>query len=478
MARVEKDINEILNGVRFNEYGFPIGEEMPTYEELFPEEVEQKMMEEYKDSYKELSPEEAAKADAELRAIFEKETGFDYSNKDDIVRMKAEEDMTEEDALKLGNYRNPDDVLPVDIETPQKVKFMYDEYLGKIPFSDKMPKNIYNYIYAMELARKLANIPEKMHWKVLIKNKPKAVGIIAEMHDYTQPNIEIEIEPIQKVLKKWSLELADISKFKDVKDGKFVRLPSDSYDICPYNEWFSLDGLPEKMNRKDRELALKLHNAYEKWRDLKPKGYVSDEGLLVLDDFRPVKETDDAGDIRNLFWTTEKDIEYQSHKMMVLKGKVLSTTEYNKLHPTSVLDEYPKPNTKKYVEEPHPYDDRYVIIEGRVAHAGVPQDSPYYPRWKDDMDKTIDEVWELEKEYANEIITLEEEIKTLRRQFKERREYYFAKGVQVKSVDRVVKQLKKESKRTPQESTIEAEIYARLSANTDLMRKFNELNVA
>lgn len=474
MAKVDKDIDEILNGIKYNEFGFPEGEEPPSCEEVFPEEVakmEAEQMAEYEKAMQD--PEFAEKSRETIKEFF----GYE-PDPNDAITIMPDGDMSEEDALKLSNYRNPDDVLPVDIETPQAVKFMYDDYLGKIPFSDKMPKNIYNFIFALELARKLSIVPQNIGYKTLIKNKPKAVKAISEMYDFTQPNIECDIEPMQKVLKKWSLHLADTSKFKDLKDGKFIRLPSDSYDICPYNDLYSLDDLPKDIKRKDKELAEKLHRAYEEWRDLKPKGYVSDEGLLMLDDFRKVKETDDPYEIRNLFWTTEKDIEFQSHKMMVLKGKVMSTTEYNKLHPTSIEDEYPKPNTKEYVEEPHPYDSRYVIIEGKVAHAGVPKDAPYYPKWKDDMDKTVDEVWDLEREYANDILALEEEIKDLKRQFKERREHYAFQGVQVKAVDRVVRQLKKESKRTPQESSIEAEIYARLSGNSELMRKFNELNIA
>lgn len=475
MAKVDKSIDDILNGIKFNEYGFPEGEEPPTYEDLWPEDI----LADMEKSEREMAEERGEYVESEEAKEFRKSIGFDFENwkREDYIALNEEGELSEEDALKLSNWRNPDDVLPPEIETPQYVKFMYDDYLGKAPFSDKMPKNIYNYIFAMELTRKLSSIPKKMHYKVLLKNKPTAIKAISELHDYTEPNIEIDIEPIQKILKKWSLDLNDTSKFKDLNGTKFIKPPTSDYDICPKNELFSLDDLPRDVSRQDKELAEKLHRAYEEWCNLKPKGYVSDEGLLTLNDFRMVKETDDPMNIRNLFWTTEKDIEYQSHKMMVIKRKAISTTEYNKLNPPNPLDEYPKPNTKKYVEEPHPHDSRYVMIEGKVAHAGVDPTSPYYPQWKSESEHTVDEVWDLEREYANEILSLEEEIKDLKRQFKERRQYYEAQGVQVKAVDRVVRKLKKESKRTPQERNIEDEIYARLSGNAELMRKFNEIAV-
>lgn len=396
--------------------------------------------------------------------------GFEDFDKESAIDLTKDE-LTPEDMLKMEED-DPlgDDKLPQVWDIRERIKFMYDDYLGRIPFSDKMPKNIYNEIYAAEITRKLivdrTNI--KLNYKGWVKNRAEAIKFITDKYDFTQYP-EVELEPIIKKLKILGFHTPDLSKFKDVKDGKFT--PDRDYEITPVMKDFELDDVPADIPQKDKADLKKLHDAMYEYKDLKAQGYVSNDGMFMLNDMRPIKEDDHALKIRNLFWTTEHSIEMYAGKMRVLKRQAESIADYNKRCPTKVEDEYPKPNTIEYKEEPHPHDPNYVVIDGRIAHANKDPKSPYYPQWKQDSEHTIDEVWKMEEEYANEFLELEETIKDLKRQFKDRREWYFSNGVQVKSVDRVIRQLKRTQKRTPQELRTEDEIFNRLSNNSGILTR-------
>ena len=401
--------------------------------------------------------------------------GFEDGEENYIDLTKGIENLDADDLLAMEDDPYSDDKFPNEWINSEPHKFIWDSYLGRIPFSENLPKNIYNEIFALELMRKLRvpNPNAKITGLRKVKNLDNIKNTINAEFDFSS-NGPFDLNRIIEIFKKNSEE-ADISKFVDVKNEgeKLVFYKDSNYEIFIPNPEYSLNDLPANTSEKDKKEAQKLHILANKYKDLKNKGYVSDEGIFILDDMRPVKETEDAGDVRNRYWCAEKDMDKWAGRMKIIKKQAQSIADYNKEHPTTVKDEYPKDNEIEYVETPHPYDERYVMIDGKVARAGVNPKSPYYPEWKPDDEFTIDEVWKAEEDYANDVLALEEEIKELKRQFKERREYYSMKGVKVKIVDRVVRQLKKDKKTTPEEARSENEIFERLSKNSNLLARLN-----
>lgn len=424
------------------------------------------------------SEEEAKIADA-LNAKFHAENP-DFKPKDEefwsegVIDARGGYDSLEpEDLVSMQDDPFGDDKLPDEFDMPEIGKFMYDDYIGRIPFSRNMPKSIYSEIFALEILRKLTDLKNtKLNYKTQLKNTREAIAFISK-YDFYSDN-EIDLNEILHFMKVRGFAIKDY-KFVDLKDNKFKPDTSD-YDLYQIPADYSLEGIPSDVSERDLQDAKNLIALSQKYTDLKKKGYVSNEGRFILDDMRPITEADKSFRIRNLQWNSDADVEVWAGRMQVIKRQVDSREEHLKKHPRKVEDEYPKPNTKNYVETPHPHDQRFVMIDGKIAHAEVPKDSPYYPRWKDDDEHTIDEVWKLEADFASEIIALEEEIKELKRQHKDRREWYIDQGVNVKAVERSIRRIKRDKKRTPQEQRAEDEIYERLSQNTNLLERLNMLS--
>ena len=359
----------------------------------------------------------------------------------------------------------------------ENLKYLYDDYLGKVPFSDSMPKEIFKKIFIKEITRKLMTNQDKLTMKQALKNSKLIHEKLWEMYDVSNEETIYSVEDIIAVLHKYSFPTKDTSVFKDIgADGTFKR--QTNYEIIPYDKAFDLSDLPQQISHEDLLDAKYLNKQYNKFIESIGNGEISDEGKIILDDFRKITDDDDPYKIKNTFWNVFDDLRYWSGRMRVIKNQIMSKAEYEITHPRKFEDDYPKPNTKEYVETPHPHDERYVMIDDKIAHANVDPKSPHYPQWKESHEHTVDEVWNLEKQYLEETIALEEEIKEIKRQYKEKRDWFASQGVQVKAVDRVYRQLKREAKRKPDEQRIEDEVYARLSNNHDIMAKINALMIA
>lgn len=356
------------------------------------------------------------------------------------------------------------------------IKYIFDEYLGKTPFSDAMPANVFKKIFIKEITRKLMTNQDQLTMKQALKNAKIIHEKLESMYDVSDIECVYNANDIVKVLNQYSFPTKDISTFKDVSaSGEFKR---DRDCEIPYDIAFNLSDLPADISAGDLLDAEYLNKQYNKFRCAMRVGEVSAEGKIILDDFRSIVEDDDAYKVKNLMWCTFDDLRYWSGRMRVIKNQIMSKAEYEVTHPRKFEDDYPKPNTKEYVETPHPFDERFVMIDNKVAHAGVDPKSPHYPQWKEPHDHTIDEVWQFEKQYLSEAMALEEELKEIKRQHKEKRDWYASQGVQVKAVDRVYRQLKREAKRKPEEQRIEDEVYNRLAGDKDILARINALMIA
>lgn len=398
---------------------------------------------------------------------------FDFSQP---IIDTTKEYLTEKDVMAFEDDPYGDDKFPYRWDTPQRMKSLYDSYLGRIPFSPKLPKNVYKGIFGLEIQKKIIEKTNstKLSLKAYARNKEEILAWMLKKYEFT-PGEVIDIDEIVEYHRRRGFVTNDLSQFVDLKDGKVI--VDSNYDIFIIDSLYSLDDLPSDISQRDLKTAKDLNALIHKYKDLKEQGYISDEGSFIIDDMRPCREDEVPWRVRNQVWTAELDAEVWAGRMAVIKKKAISIEEYEKQNPTDIRDEYPKPNTIEYKEVPHPYDERYVMIDGKIAHAGVNPKAPFYPQWKKDTEYTVDEIWKLEAEYANDIFALEEEIKELKRQFKDKRSWYETQGVQVKVVDRAVRKIKRESKRTPQEERVEEEIYQRLIKNNDLMARLNALSV-
>lgn len=400
---------------------------------------------------------------------------FESLSKEDYIDLSSGE-ISAEDIMKLREDPMAPEKFPHDWDTPRLIKNLYDNYLGRIPFSRNLPTPIYREIFVLEVLRKLQNLKSKdfkISNEAYSRNRETIISHLLESYSF-EAGSELDVSSIIRKLNSFGIPTHDTSKFCDISDGK-VTIDSN-YEISPYNALYDLKDLPKDISAKDLKEAQELNARYLKYIDLKSKGYISNEGLFI-DDMRLPTEADSAGEIRNNFWGVEYDIEVWAQRLRVIKGQAQTEADYNAKNPVDIKDLYPKPNTKDYKEEPHPVDPNYVLIDGKVAHAGVDPKSPNYPQWKDSMEHTIDEVWKLEADYSNEFIQLEEDMKELKRQFKDRREWYNAQGVSVKVVDRAIRRIKRNAKRTPADKRIEDEIFERLSQNSNLVSRINALAV-
>ena len=396
---------------------------------------------------------------AELQALIENEPD---EQTDDEELIALAQDAKNVDFDVSFEITDPNDFLPWKFKITERYKFMFDEYLFRIPFSKNMPQNIYKRILAWEIVRKVVNNAETpMVWKDLKKRMPALVEALVDDYDF---------DSIKAKCKKFGFKIYENLNFRDTPyKGE------EEYDIFPISPDFT-ESLPAGVSKDDAQEFFALRALVEDYRRDKLAGKVSAEGMLKLKDMRDIVETDDPLEIRNLQWLTEFNIEKWENRAKVIKREVMSLGEYKK---TQEYEEQRKrelyPPKVEHTITPYEGDDNFFVIDGKVCRKSENTDpnNPRYPLEKLPNDLTKTETEEMEYQFVDAILSMEETIKEAKAEFKTRKEYFKSMGIQTKAVERALNSLKRELKRKPEEKLVENEIYGRLSKKYDIMNRIS-----
>lgn len=338
---------------------------------------------------------------------------------------------------KEPEYTNPNDLLPAHFAISEKYKFGMDEYLFRIPFSKNLPKAIYDGILGLEIIRKVV---DKKNTKMDFMTLPKKIKILSsEIID------DFDLNSIIQKAKKHGFEIKENLSFKDVP----YTGPQD-YDIFELSDAF--DGnLPNSVTRDEVSEYFGIVEAVKKYKEAKISGKISNEGGLFFNDMREVAETEDPAEIRNLQWITEINIEKYEFRCRVIKKEMQSMGEFKQ------TPEYEIEKKKEMIEE-------QIERERRL---------------KEDTAKTdAENLIKMEDDFINDCLSFEEELKELRENFKQKQLYYKENGVQVAAVKKVLKRIKNELKKNPDEEVKENEIYLRLIKKDSITQRFRQLLAA
>lgn len=369
----------------------------------------------------------------ELQALKDNEID-DNTDDEELIKMFNSK-VTANFDVTVDDFKDPNDDLPAHFKITERTKFMFDDYLFRIPFSKNLPKKIYDLIFAFEIMRKIIDKPKV---QIGIKDYEKILRALAEDLAENVVNGERTIENIKKICIKHHCDKFKEFNFKDLNN------PEDfEYDIYPIAEAFNDDEpLPNHVTmdeRKEFNALVELVNDYK--RD-KLAGKISKEGMLRLKDMVEVSEDEDPLEVRNRQWLTEFNIEKWENRCKVIKGELMSLGEYKKL--------------PEYEEE-------------RRKELYKPVDFSF----KNPLEKTDEEMENLEDQYIDAILTMEETIREARENFKVRKQFFKEAGVKTQAVERALKALKRELKRKPDEKHDEAVVFERICKKSNIISRLN-----
>ena len=371
---------------------------------------------------------------------------------------------------------DPNDKLPYEFKMLEKnSRFMWDDYLFRIPFSKKMPKNVYDKLMAIEVVRKIRDdLKNEISGKTGLKYYYALVDSIVGDYD---------LNSILLKFKKHLHNVKDTLSFKDIKfeNGKYITIPTtQDYPIFTITDTF--DGnLPENTPQREVNEYNELKGLVENYYQKKQLGYMFPEGMLKIKDSRPITEEDDPWEVRRIQWGIEFNIEKWEFRCKVIKGKMMSLEQAlakGLPHPTDIIDEKLRleqeaKNRAAEITE-HPRNPNLIMVNGQPCNKELTSKTPLdSSRWP-----VVDEEAELEMfedQFIEAFLDMEETIKEAKAEFKAKKEFYKNKGVAVKSVERAVKALRRELKRKPEEKVKEDAVYSRISQRMDIMNKITGL---
>ena len=367
------------------------------------------------------------------------------------------------------------DKLPYEFKLTEKnSRFMWDNYLFRIPFSRKMPKVIYDKLMAIEVVRKLRDLKNtQLSRKDIEKYYPALIDSI--IGDFDLNSILGKFKKHYHAYKSVNFE----EIFEDIKleEGKYVTIPtSQEYPIFTITDAF--DGkLPENVPSREIKEYNELKGLVENYYQKKQLGYIFPDGMLKIKDSRPITEEDNPWRMRTFQWQIESNIEKWEFRCRVIKGEMMSLEQAlakGLPHPTDTADErLAKEIEKKHNEmsiEPHPRDPSLVMVDGKPCNKDLidstPKSNYNWPPVNEEAEMEM-----LEDQFIDAFLTMEEIIKEAKAEFKTKKEFYKSQGVAIKSVERAVKALRRELKRKPEDKIKEDAVYSRISRRMDIMNK-------
>lgn len=371
-------------------------------------------------------------------------------------------------------YKDPfydrNEGFPYKYEIQERYKFLYDDYLFRIPFSKSLPKKIYEGILGWEIFRKMVNTKEyKVPDLVAYKNVQQAIE---------QLNGTRDINHILKVFNRYKFPL----KRTDFKDIPYKEEP---YDTFPVGEVFK-DELPDNVTPDEIKEYNEIKSLVLNYKEQRDQGYYSPEGRIFAKDLVKVPEDIKPDKVRNSEWLMFQNIEKWEERVKVIRKQTMSLGEAKEkgIYEADKKAEEERWRAKDHTFRPHPTDPNFIYIDNILCErikSNEPQfanQTEKYPFKKDSSTLTMDEREDLDNQYVNEVLTYEEELKDLKRNFKDRRDYYKLQGVKVIQIDKAVRKLKTEIKKNPQMEKEVDEIYAKLVGNSEVMNRLTMLNIA
>lgn len=369
---------------------------------------------------------------------------------------------------------DPNKQLPYEFETKeQNSRFMWDNYLFRIPFTKNMPKNVYNKIMTLEVLRKVVDKKnQKLSHRDFMKTYNKLVDDVCDIIETQDFNL------VAERIKRWHYPLKENLKFEDLKiEGmKYITIPSGDYEIFKISDAF--DGnLPEDVKPRDKKEYEELRELVLNYAQKKAEGYMSQDGKLKLRDLRPITEEDDHYIVRERQWNIELNIEKWEYRCRVIKGEMISlgeALEKGYPHPLEGIDEKMDQDIldKQEIRE-HPTDSTKIIVNDKVcdkvmnSYTGDKLKNPI-------VDEQANTEY-LEDQFIDAYLTYEEAIKAAKEEFKLQKNWLRDQGVAVKSVERAVRALRRELKRKPEEKKKEDEVYDRISRRLDMVGRISGL---
>ena len=371
-------------------------------------------------------------------------------------------------------YKNPfyDRNLgfPYKYEIQERYKFLYDDYLFRIPFSKSMPKDVYEGVLGWEIYRKIVDANNyKIPFKQAFKNVTEAISLIKGSRD---------INHILKVFNRYKFPI----KKTDFKD---IPYKEETYDTFPIGEVFK-DKLPENTAPEEIKEYNEIKNLILNYKTQRDLGYYSPEGRIFAKDLQKVPDDISPIKIRNSEWLMFQNIEKWEERVKVIRKQTMSLAEAKEkgIYDADRKAEEERWRSKQHTFRAHPTDPNFVYIDENLCErieVNKPQyanQTEKYPFKRDPGVLTIEEKEDLDNQYVNEVLTFEEELKDLKRNFKDRREYYKMNGVKVIQIDKAVRKLKTEIRKNPQMEKEVDEIYAKLVGNSEVMNRLTMLNIA
>lgn len=371
-------------------------------------------------------------------------------------------------------YKNPyydrNEGFPYKYKIQERYKFLYDDYLFRIPFSKSMPKDVYEGVLGWEIYRKIVDANNyKIPLKQALKNVTEAISLIKGSRD---------INHILKVFNRYKFPI----KKTDFKD---IPYKEETYDTFPIGEVFK-DELPENTTPEEVKEYNDIKNLVLNYKTQRDLGYYSPEGRIFAKDLQKVPDDISPIKIRNSEWLMFQNIEKWEERVKVIRKQTMSLAEAKEkgIYDADRKAEEERWRSKQHTFRAHPTDPNFVYID-EILCERIEVNKPQYanqtekfPFKRDPGVLTIDEKEDLDNQYVNEVLTFEEELKDLKRNFKDRREYYKMNGVKVIQIDKAVRKLKTEIRKNPQMEKEVDEIYAKLVGNSEVMNRLTMLNIA
>ena len=369
---------------------------------------------------------------------------------------------------------DPKDKLPYEFKmTQENSRFMWDNYLFRIPFSRKMPKAIYDKLMAIEVIRKIRDESKnQLSGKTRLKYYYALVDSIVGDYD---------LNSILQKFKKHLHTVKDNLSFEDIKieNGKYVTIPStQDYPIFTITKTF--DGnLPSNVSSRDLDEYNELKGLVENYYQKKQLGYMFPDGMLKIKDSRLITEEDDPWEVRRHQWSIEFNIEKWEFRCKVIKGEMMSLEQAlakGLPHPNDTIDEklrlQREEKHKAMSITEHPRNPSLIMVDGKPCNKELTEKTPIdSPNWPVVDDEAKNEM--LEDQFIDAFLDMEETIREAKAEFKARKQFFKDQGVAVKSAERAVKALRRELKRKPEEKAKEEAVYSRISQRMDIMNRIS-----